>query len=285
MDWLLYEFNQRAVLGALCIGFANGFLGGYVLLRRSSLFASALSHTVFPGIALGALVAGLNPISALIGALIAAMAIGLSAQSIAAYSRLDHNTTLAILFTAAFGGGLLILDSIGLYINIEEYLFGELLGMSHLDLWFSYLAGGVTVLTLLLLQRPLMLFLLSPQIAASVGVPTRRMDLLLAFLIILIMVCSMQAVGVILTLGLMITPPAILVLFTDRPGWMFWGGGLTGAAVSFLALMLTNWLDWQTGATIVVCLGGLFLAAFAVSPKYGLWALVKARTAHQHSDT
>ena len=83
-DILSYEFNQRALLVAIMIGFMNGYVGGYVVLKRGALFAGSLSHTLFPGIALGALIAGLNPYSALIGAFIMAMLIGLSAEGIAA---------------------------------------------------------------------------------------------------------------------------------------------------------------------------------------------------------
>jgi manganese/iron transport system permease protein/iron/zinc/copper transport system permease protein len=283
MEWIEYSFNQRALLTAFLVGLVNGYLGGYVLLRRSSLFASALSHTLFPGIALGALVAGLSPLSAFIGALVAAMVIGLSAQAISLFSRVDHNTTLAILFTAAFGGGLLILDSLQLYISIEEYLFGDILGLSNSDLWFVYLGGGFVMAVLLLFQRPLLVFLLSPEMARSQGIPVKRMDFLLAFLIILTMVLSMQAVGLILTIGLMISPPTIIYLYSDQPSKVFWGGGIIGALVSTASVALTNWLNWQTGATIVLLLGILFVLAFLASPRYGLLGRLRAGHTPDHA--
>jgi len=283
MEWLEYSFNQRALLTALLVGMVNGYLGAYVLLRRSSLFAGALSHTLFPGIAIGALVAGLSPLSAFIGALTTAMVIGLSAQSISLFSRVDHNTTLAILFTAAFGGGLLILDHLHLYISIEEYLFGDILGLSNSDLWFVYAGGGCVITLLLLFQRPLLIFLLSPEVARSQGIPTKRMDFLLAFLIILTMVLSMQAVGLILTIGLMIAPATIVYLYSDYPTHLFWGGGAIGAVVSILSVALTNWLNWQTGATIVLLLGILFILAFIVSPRYGLLGRLRAGHARDHT--
>lgn len=283
MDWIEYSFNQRALLTAGMVGLVNGYLGGYVLLRKSSLFASALSHTLFPGIALGALVAGLSPLSAFIGALTAAMVIGLSAQTISIFSRVDHNTALAILFTAAFGGGLLILDALQLHIRIEEYLFGDILGLSNSDLWFIYAGGGIVMTLLLLFQRPLLVFLLSSELAGSQGIPVKRMDFLLAFLIILTMVLSMQAVGLILTIGLMISPPTIIYLYSDHPTAVFWGGGIIGSLVSVAAVALTNWLNWQTGATIVLLLGVLFLLAFLVSPRYGLLGRLRAGHTPNHA--
>jgi len=79
---------------------------------------------------------------------------------------------------------------------------------------------------------------------------------------VLALVNSLQAVGCILSIGLLVTPAAILHLFASSPRVLFWGGGLLGAAASVLAVFLSNWFDCPTGATIVVLLAGLFLVAF-----------------------
>jgi len=176
-----YGFSQRALLAAVLIGFVNGYLGGYVVLKRSSLFAGGLTHTLFPGIALGALIAGLNPWSALAGSVFMALLAGLGATGIASVSRIDRDTALAILYTAAFGAGLLVLQKIGAYVNIENYLFGNILGIGVMDLWFVYIAGGLTMTLLILLQRPLLLYVFSPETAASQGLPVHRIGYGLAW--------------------------------------------------------------------------------------------------------
>jgi manganese transport system permease protein len=272
-----YGFSQRALLAAGMIGFVNGYLGGYVVLRRSSLFAGGLTHTLFPGIALGAIVAGLNPVSALVGAVLMALLAGVGATGIAASSRIDRDTALAILYTGAFGAGLLALERLGLYVNIENYLFGNILGVSRMDLWFVYLAGGVTMSLLVLFQRPLLLYVFSPDAAASQGVPVRVMGYGLAILLVLNMVLSLQAVGTMLTLGLLIAPAAILYLFSNSVRAILWGGGFLGAAIAVGSVALSVLRDVQTGPAIVVILGGLFLLAFLFSPVYGLAAVVMKR--------
>lgn len=277
-----YAFNQRAVLAGVMIGFLNGYLGGYVVLRRAALFAGALSHTLFPGIALGALVAGLNPLSALIGASVTALVVGLGAQGMASNSRLDHNATLAILFTAAFGAGLLVLQRIGLYVRIEDYLFGNILGLSDFDLWFSFGTGLVTIVLLLALQRPLLLFLFSREVAETQGVRVNALDYMLAALLVFTMITSLQAVGAMLTLGLLVAPAATLYLFVESPRVIMWGGGVMGAAVSVLAVFLSNWLNVQTGAAIVLLLGLVFVVGFVVSPQYGLVAKIRGRMRPAH---
>jgi manganese transport system permease protein len=272
-----YGFSQRALLAAGMIGFVNGYLGGYVVLRRSSLFAGGLTHTLFPGIALGAVVAGLNPLSALIGAMLMALLAGVGATGIASVTRIDRDTALAILYTGAFGAGLLILERLGLYVNIENYLFGNILGVGRTDLLFVYLAGGLTMALLILSQRPLLLYVFSPDAAASQGVPVRVIGYGLAVLLVLNMVISLQAVGTMLTLGLLIAPAAILYLFSNSVRVILWGGGGLGAVIALGSVVLSVLRDVQTGPAIVVILGVLFLLAFLCSPVYGLAAVVLKR--------
>jgi len=269
---LSYGFGQRAVLAAAMVGFVNGYLGGYLVLRRDALFAGALSHTLFPGIALGALIAGLNPVSALVGAAITALVVGLSATGVANTSRLDKEAALAILYTAAFGVGLIVLSRLSTYVRIDDYLFGNILAVSNQDLWFVFVAGGVIMSVLILLARPLLLFLFSEEVAATQGVPVNLLRYLLSGLLVLTMITSLQAVGVILTLGLLVAPASILYLYSNSPRVIFWGGGVLGGAVSVACVFISHGLDLQTGPSIVVALGILFAIGYLASPRYGLAA-------------
>lgn len=267
-----YGFNQRALLAALMIGFLNGFFGSYVVLRRASLFAGALAHTLFPGIALGALIAGVNPVSALIGATLTALLVGLTSQAAARATRADLNTVLAVFWTSAFAGGLIILESIDKYVDLEGFLFGNILGLSNFDIWFVFLVGFLVLSIMILLQRPIMLMSFSPEVAVTQGVRVRRLDTLMAALLVLVMITSLQAVGTILTLGLLVAPAAIMDLFAESPRSIMWGGGLIGAVVAGSCVIASNLLNIQTGALIVVLLGILFLASLIFSPRHGILA-------------
>lgn len=276
-DMLTYEFNQRALLAAVMIGFLNGYVGAYVVLRRGALFAGSLSHTLFPGVAVGALIAGLNPYSALVGAFLMAMIIGLGSQGIAANSRIDRDAAMAVLFTAGFAAGLLILKRMATLVRIEDYLFGNILGIGDWDLWFMFIAGGLVLSLLILLQRPLQIFTFSPELAASQGIAVKGMDYLLAAVVVITMVTSLQAVGTLLAIGLLVAPAATLYLFVNSPRLILWGGGITGVAVALLAVMISNLLNIETGATMVLLLATLFLTGFVCSPRYGLLAVLGAR--------
>lgn len=281
-ETLSYEFNQRALLAAVMIGFMNGYIGGYVVLRRGALFASSLSHTLFPGIALGALVAGLNPYSALIGAFVVAMATGLGSQSIAANSRIDRDAAMAILFTAGCAAGLLVLRRVATNVRVEDYLFGNILGVSDWDLGFIFIAGGTIISLLILLQRPLQIFIFSPDIAATQGISIRWMDYLLAAVVVITMVTSLQAVGTLLTIGLLVAPAATLYLYVNSPRTILWGGGILGALTAIVAVLASNAMNVQTGPAMVIMLALLFLAGFALSPRYGLLGVLLARCIPEH---
>lgn len=276
-DILSYEFNQRALLAAVMIGFMNGYVGGYVVLRRGALFAESLAHTLFPGVAVGALIAGLNPYSALIGAFLMALVIGLGSEGIAVNSRIDRDASMAVLVTAGFAVGILLLKHLGTDVHVEGYLFGNILGIADWDLWFIFMAGTVVLSALILFQRPLQIHVFSPELAASLGVPVKLFDYILAAVIVITMVASMQAVGALLAVCLLVAPAATLYLYLDSPGMILWGGGVLGVLIAIAAVIISNVANIPTGPAMVILLGIVFIAGFAFSPRYGLLAVLRSR--------
>jgi ABC-type Mn2+/Zn2+ transport system permease subunit len=113
MNWFLepfqYEFMQRALLACVLIGFTNGFLGAYVVLRRLSLVADALSHSMLPGLALAAMLLGLNPGGLLLGGMFAAVFVALGGHLIASSSRVKDETAVAALYIIAFALGIALI--------------------------------------------------------------------------------------------------------------------------------------------------------------------------------
>ncbi len=264
-------FFQRALLAGLLIGFTNGFFSGFVVVRRTALSVSALSHTMLPGIALGILITGtLTQVNAFIGALTAALFVGLGSVVVSRTSRVAQGTALAILYTTAFALGVAVLKYLHNYGDLEHWLFGDIRLVSSSDLWLAFGIGSIILLGSNIFFRPLLLTLFEPDVAAAQGVPVRAMNYLLFGMLILALVTSLQAVGCVLSVGLLVAPAATLSLLTNRTPLLFWGGGLVGALGSVFALLLAYWTDIPAGPAIVIVLGTLFLLAFLLSPKYGL---------------
>lgn len=268
---LAYPFFQRALLGALIIGFTNGCFSSLVVLKRSALVAGSLSHALLPGIAAGILVAGsLNVWSSFLGALVAALVVVLGSLAVSRSSRLDHGTALAVLFTIAFAAGLIMLRWVPVQVNLEDYLFGDILNISTDDLWVSFAIGAVTLTLTIALQRPILLMLFEPSVAAAQGIPVRALNYLIMTLLVLVMISSLKAVGCILALGMLVAPGATVYLLSDSTRAMFWGGGLLGAAGAVGGMLIAHSGDFRPGATITVVLGAAFLLAFCFSPRSGL---------------
>jgi ABC-type Mn2+/Zn2+ transport system permease subunit len=112
--------------------------------------------------------------------------------------------------------------------------------------------------------------LFEPAAAAALGVPVRILNHVLLGLLILVLVSSLQAVGCLLALGLLVLPAATVYLVSRRPETLFWGGGLVGALGAATALFLSHHLDVGTGAAIILTLGALFFTVWLLPPISGL---------------
>jgi ABC-type Mn2+/Zn2+ transport system permease subunit len=269
-------FYQRALATAGFIGFANGFFSGFVVLRRNALSVSALSHTMLPGIALGIFLTGaLSQWNAFLGALFAALLVGLGSVAVARGNRVEQGTALAVLYTAAFAGGIALLPMLDTRQELEHWLFGDIIAVGNADIWIAFGIGAFTLLITNLLMRPILLTLFESNVAAAQGVPVRFIQYLIFGLMVLALVSSLQAVGCVLSVGLLVTPAATVSLLTDRTSALFWGGGLIGGLGSVLAVILSGSLGISPGPAIVIVLGLLFVGAYLFSPKYGLLTRVK----------
>ncbi len=288
MDWLFepfhHEFMRRVFVGSALIGFTNGFLGAFVVLRRLALMADSLSHSLLPGLAVGMMLFGLAPAGLFFGALVAALIVALGAQLIARNSRLKEDTALGILYTVAFSAGVILISFVKVRVSLMHYLFGNILGLSDSDLWTVWGISLAVIPLLAALQRPLLVTLFDPAVAASQGVRVTALNLLLMVCLVLTMIASLQAVGVILLLGLLIAPAATVYMLCDSYAAMLWGGGFLGMFGACAGLLLSYWLNLPSGACIVLVLGAIFFAAYVFSPRYGLMRrFVKARHFHDES--
>ncbi len=288
MDWLIdpfrYEFMQRALLACLLIGFTNGYLGTYVVLRRQALMADALSHSLLPGLAIAAIVAGLSPIGLLLGGLVAAVFVAVGGLLISRSTRIKDETGIASLYIVAFAIGVLLIKFAKVRISLDHFLFGNVLGIGDSDIWIAFWIACIVMLSLLALHRPLLLTIFEPNVARTLGIRTGGLSILLIILIVLALLASLQAVGVLLSLGLLILPAATLYLLTDSHQVMAWGSALLGTAMGVFGLLLSYYAELPAGPAIILLMGIVFIGAYFFSPTYGVAAnLLRRRHLHEES--
>lgn len=255
---------QRAILATLIIGFVNGYTSAFVLLHRSPLKLTALSHSLLPGVALAAYFVGLGVLSAFFGAVVAALAIGILTVLLSRVTQISDDTVLAVLYTGAFALGIMVLQRIGSNQDLENWLLGNILGLSDLDLWMSFGVGLIAVTLLSLFRRAIVLNLYDPEVAASLGIRTRLLDYVSFTVLILVLVTTLQAVGCILAIGLIVAPAAIVRPFVSTPETLFPLSGLVGAAGAALGLFLSIQFSQPAGASIAATLASLFILSIVL---------------------
>ncbi len=264
LQFLSEPIAQRSLLACVMIGFANGFVSGLVILKKSALQIGTLSCALLPGISVAVLMFGLTRWSLLLGAVAAALLVGLGSLFVSRTSRINHDTALSILHTTAFAAGFIILVRLGLQQKIDDWLFGSIMSLSNSDLWIAFGISAFSILTLILFRRPVLIYLFDPNIASTLGISSRLVNYGIFTLIILVLVSSLQAVGAFLTLGLLVAPAATVYLLSNKPAHLFWGGGLIGGLGSLLAFCLSFPLGWHLGATIILVLGIIFCVAYCI---------------------
>lgn len=255
-----FGFMQRAFVGGVLVGAICALVGTYVVLRGLAFVGDALAHAAFPGVVIAYLLKGNIYVGATIFTLATALAIGLVSRR----GRVSYDTAIGILFAGAFALGVLLMSTIhGYTVDLFSFLFGNVLGISERDLLLVVLLGAVVVLTIILFYKELLLLSFDPITAEAMGYPVQVLDYLLLGLIALTIVISIQAVGIILVVALLVTPSATAYLLTERFFRMMILGAFLAALAAVIGLYLSYYLNVASGAAIVLVSTCLFFLVLA----------------------
>lgn len=254
-----YPFMRTALLASLLIGTTCALLGVYVVLRRMAFIGDAIAHTTLPGL----VIAYLNRWHPLTGALVAAVVTALGIGWLSRRDRLREDTAIGVLFTGMFALGITLISTVNSYRDFSHMLFGNLLGVSGGDLLAISVVGVVVLAALLLLHKELVLTSVDPVHAAAIGLSAGRMRYLLLVLLALAVVVGIQAVGVVLTSALLVTPAATASLLTRRLGTMMLLAAGFASAGSVLGLYASYYLAVSSGGAVVLACTLLFGVVFA----------------------
>lgn len=264
---LEHAFFLRALLAAVIVGTVCAVVGTYVVLRGLAFIGDAISHAAFPGV-VGAF---LLKVPFLLGAGVAAIGTALAIGFVSRRSRLRTDTTIGVLFAGTFALGVFLFSTIEGYVaDLFSFLFGYLLSTSDDDLVALVILGGFVLATVAVLWKELLYATFDPLGAAAAGVRVDRLESLFLALVAVTIVISLQAVGIILVVAMLVTPAATAQLLAVRFGRMMAIAVAVGIGSAIAGLYLSFWLDAASGATIVLVMTALFLLAFALGPRTGL---------------
>jgi len=260
LDYLLYPFNyefmRRALLLALIIGVVGGVVGSYAILRGWALLGDALSHSVLPGISLAYLL-GLD---LFLGALGAGLAASLGIGIIERRTKIKRDAIMGIVFTGAFALGLAMISIIkSVAVDLFHILFGNILAVTLEEVILTISLGIVTLITVLIFYRPLMIYSFDPVLANSLGLRTRLLHYLLMTLMTLAIVSALKSVGIVLVVAMLITPASAAYLISKRLKDMMFKAAIIGVLSSVIGLYLSFYFNISSGPSIVIVSTLIFL--------------------------
>lgn len=270
-----YQYLQNALIAAILVGIICGVIGCFIILRGMALMGDAISHAVLPGIVIAYMIGASFFIGAVITGVLTALGIGYISQN----SRIKDDSAIGILFTAAFALGVVLNSTLkGTSVNLWNILFGNVLGVSRTDLWITFGMGIFVIVMIILFYRPLLLSTFDPTMAKATGLPVKFIHYMLMLLLSLVTVASLQTVGIILVVAMLITPGATAYLLTDRLSIMLVLAAIFGVISGVVGLYYSVLFDVSSGSTIVLVASILFGLAFFFSPKQGvIWKALRSR--------
>lgn len=263
-----YGFMQRALVTSIMVGAICGLLSCFVVLKRWSLLGDAISHAVLPGVAIAYLLGWPFFVGAFVTGALTSVGIG----AIERHTRIRADAAMGLMFTAAFALGIVIISKIASSTHLMHILFGNVLGVRPSALLLTFVASLVALIVVWLAYRPLLLYTFDPQQATTLGFNTGLIHYGLILLLTLTIVASLETVGIILVVAMLITPGASAQLLTDRFATMLWLSVSIGVASAVIGLWLSYQFDVASGGTIVLVATAFFMLALLLSPRHGVLA-------------
>ena len=227
-----FEFMRRALVGLLALSVSAPPIGVFLMLRRMSLMGDALSHAILPGAAIGYLLAGLSLFAMSLGGFAAGLAVALLAGLVARSTSLKEDASLAAFYLVSLALGVMIVSIKGSNVDLLHVLFGTVLALDDSALILIGAIATVTLTTLALIYRPLVLECFDPQYLRSVGGPSLTTHVLFLVLVVLNLVSGFQALGTLLAVGMMLLPAVTARFWTEDLSSMIAASILAGIAAS-----------------------------------------------------
>ncbi|MBV9452568.1 MAG: metal ABC transporter permease [Rubrobacter sp.] len=246
---------QRALAEATLLSVVGGLLGCWIVLYEVSYSAESLSHALFPGLVIAVLVGFPLVLGAGIGVTVAALLIAIFSRSLG----IGRDTAVAVVISAMFGAGIVLALSPRSPPGIQGLLFGDILGVSDLDLLLAAGLAAVTLLALRLLHRQLLVVGFDRMSARSVGGNPRLVDTALLVLVALATLIAIQGLGSLLIVAVLVGPAATARLFTRRIVPMMVVAVLVAFTASVSGLYLSYYVGTAGGASVAGCIVVLYL--------------------------
>ncbi|MDQ6433786.1 zinc ABC transporter permease AztB [Mesorhizobium sp. LHD-90] len=280
-QWLIapfaeFGFMQRALLGSLLLSLSSCPVGVFLMLRRMSLTGDAMAHAILPGAAVGFLLFGLAIVPMTIGGLIAGIVVALGAGAVSRLTVQREDASMAAFYLISLALGVLIVSLRGSSVDLMHVLFGTVLALNDEALGLIGLIAAVTLAGLGIFWRALVAECLDPLFLRSVSRLGPPVHFVFLALVVLNLVGGFQALGTLLSVGLMMLPAAAARFWTVRVEPMCLLAIGIGAVSCIAGLLLSYHAALPSGPSIILSAG----VVYAVSIIAGTRGIVATRLRH-----
>lgn len=263
-----YEFLQDALFVSATLGIGCGVVGCFIILKGLALMGDAISHAIIPGVAISYML-GINFFyGAVLFGILSALGMGYIKQN----SKIKSDASIGIVFTAFLALGILLITKIQSPIDLNNILFGNVLTVKKNEQILTYVVVAVILLTIILFYKEMLLTTFDEVMAKTGGLPVKFINYTILVMLTVITVVSLQTVGAILVVAMLVTPASTAYLLTKKLSSMLWVSAGIGLISSVVGLFLSVTYNLPSGVVIVLTAFGIFAVVFLFAPKKGvLW--------------
>ena len=276
-DPLAYGFMQRGLVAAILVGIVCAVMGTFVVLKGLAFIGDAVSHAAFPGL----VIAFMLGVPLYLGGAVASIGTALAIGFVSRRGRLRFDTTVGVLFAGTFAFGIMLFSTIKNYVaDLLGYLLGNVLGIGIGDLVQVAALGAVVLIVVIAIRKELLYATFDPLGAAAAGLPVGALEYLLLALLGVTIVVSIQAVGIVMVVAMLVTPAATAQLLVVRFERLMILAAVFATVAAVSGLYLSFYANLASGASIVLVETLFFVVALLFGPRSGL---VSSRLARQRS--
>jgi manganese/iron transport system permease protein len=259
LNWLLepwnYEFMRHAIAIGILVGILCPIVGSYLIVQRMALLGDVIAHCVFPGLAISFFLG----IDILIGAFISGILGSFLISLIRSQSRVKVDSAMALTFSTFFALGITLITVLKSKLDLDSFLFGDILGVTIHDIYRTTIIAVIILIAIRLFYKELLFYTFDRMGAQAIGLPIDTIHFCFMAAITLTIIASMQAVGVILVISLLIGPALTAYLLVKELHQMMILGAIIGSFASTAGVYISYYNNLPSGAAIVLVSSSLFL--------------------------
>jgi manganese/iron transport system permease protein len=273
LQWLLeplnFEFMRNALMVGVLVGVLCPVVGTYLLVQRMALLGDVMAHSVLPGLA----IAFFLKINILIGAFVSGIISALLIAWIRSQTRVKVDAAMALIFSSFFALGVLLITLLRNKLDLDSFLFGDILGVTQADVIRTTVITVIVLSLIRIFYKELFFYTFDRLGAQAIGLPIDLIYIGLMSGVTLTIIASMQTIGVVLVVALLVGPATTAYLLVKELHHMMGLGALLGAITSLIGMYTSYYLNVPSGPCIVLISFGFFVMAVLFSPTQGVLTL------------